>query len=315
MPVPFNPEYQAVKTAEELGKTDDLYIITKKDIKDNLLTIKDDIATKNSKELSPDVFGGPTEVEVGQVIEKTAEPGEYVQTMDGSILKVSTDGVGWLSSITVPANGVFYVKGFSVGNTDIWGESSGYENITVTEATPITLQKFDIELVDDKYPHLTWTTASETNCDYFSIERSFDGVSFDEIDRVDSKAENGTSRGPLSYEFTDKTEGLHGVVYYRFTQVDEDGTEKTYMIKSVDIKRKDLAPILSPNPVRSGGRVNLEIFDDKNNKYRIVNMNGQTMQEGKLSVGKKNALQLTGFPAGTYFIQIKEGEAVKLVVE
>ena len=211
------------------------------------------------------------------------------------------------------------VKGLAVGGPvtlhNASDSSDPDKNITIVEAgTPITLQKFDIELVEEKYPHLTWTTASETNNDYFAIERSFDGELFEQIDTVDSKAENGTSRGSLSYEYTDETEDLHGDVYYRFTQVDKDGTEKTYMVKSVDIEREDLSPVLSPNRVRSGESVNLEIFDDRNNAYSIVNINGQTMQEGKLSVGN-NSLSLTGFPAGIYSIQIKEGETVKLLVQ
>ncbi len=118
----------------------------------------------------------------------------------------------------------------------------------------------------------------------------------------------------MSYEYKDTTEGLHGVVYYRFIQVDKDGTEETYMVKSVDIKRDDLSPVLSPNPV-TNGQANVEYYGKDNTWYKVLNTNGQPLAYGEIKPGK-NALDIAHLKPGVYFVQIAgESQPLKLVVQ
>lgn len=65
---------------------------------------------------------------------------------------------------------------------------------------------------------LEWTTASETNSDYFIIERSEDGTIFYEIGEIKGA---GNSNSILKYEFKDSNPLT--VSYYRLRQVDFDG--------------------------------------------------------------------------------------------
>jgi hypothetical protein len=145
------------------------------------------------------------------------------------------------------------------------------------------------------------------------IERSFDGENFDVIDTLESKAKNGNSREKINYDYIDKTKGLHGTVYYRLAQVDKDGTKKTFKTKSVTIENKNMKPTLSPNPVKSGQSIKLEIYDKNQTQYSIVNKNGQSLASGKLEQGA-NILNTNNLPAGTYFIQIEGVKTVKFVV-
>ena len=66
---------------------------------------------------------------------------------------------------------------------------------------------------------LHWQTASETNNDYFTILRSFDGVHFEELDIVWGA---GTTTEFHNYEYFD-SEDKEGVVYYKLRQTDYDG--------------------------------------------------------------------------------------------
>jgi len=66
---------------------------------------------------------------------------------------------------------------------------------------------------------LSWSTSNEINNDYFAIERSTDGVSFDNIGETDGQ---GTSSHLSEYEFVDKAP-KDGSNYYRLKQVDYDG--------------------------------------------------------------------------------------------
>ena len=90
---------------------------------------------------------------------------------------------------------------------------------SATNPLPIELQKFDGETIDgDNY--LEWITASELNNDYFELQRSADGISYETIMRIEGQ---GTNTGRTTYQFTD-TNPLGGFNYYRLKQVDIDGT-------------------------------------------------------------------------------------------
>ena len=69
---------------------------------------------------------------------------------------------------------------------------------------------------------LTWTTATETNSDYFTIEKSATGDDFwEEIARVEAA---GNSTSETNYVYHD--EFADGLAYYRLSQVDVDARER-----------------------------------------------------------------------------------------
>src|SRR5690348_13807437 len=69
-----------------------------------------------------------------------------------------------------------------------------------------------------------WTTAAETNNDFFTIERTTDGINFDKVGTVKGA---GNSVFNINYEFTDPTP-LSGTSYYRLTQTSFDGTVNNF---------------------------------------------------------------------------------------
>ncbi len=88
---------------------------------------------------------------------------------------------------------------------------------------PVSLHHFSI-VCDKNTRSLEWSTSSEINNNYFTIERSEDGYSFEEIGRVDG---SGNSNALVSYEFVDQ-KAHYRDYYYRLKQTDFDGTTKTY---------------------------------------------------------------------------------------
>ena len=68
--------------------------------------------------------------------------------------------------------------------------------------------------------HLTWTTATEQNNDYFVIERSSDATVWTAFDLIDGV---GNSTSTTYYSTTDRNPH-EGVNYYRVKQFDFDGT-------------------------------------------------------------------------------------------
>ncbi|MEP7170130.1 MAG: hypothetical protein ABI855_12225, partial [Bacteroidota bacterium] len=70
-----------------------------------------------------------------------------------------------------------------------------------TSPLPVELLFFTAAPVDNKEVLCSWSTASEINNDFFTVERSKNGKSFEEVEKVKGA---GNSTKPLNYSFTDK---------------------------------------------------------------------------------------------------------------
>ena len=155
----------------------------------------------------------------------------------------SCKGNAWKESILIhnsTYDGVMYFQ-ISVNN---FGEDDVYiDDITITEAQPtalpITLLYFKVRNEGD-YNKLMWSTASETNNDYFLIDKTIDGSNFSPIHRVNGA---GNSTNQLYYEVNDYIV-FNGILYYRLKQVDFNGEETVYDLISVD-NRNELSPMLT----------------------------------------------------------------------
>jgi Secretion system C-terminal sorting domain len=161
-----------------------------------------------------------------------------------------------------------------------------------------------VELIDfqgietEKGITLSWTTASETNNDYFNIERSNDGRNFEKIGQVKG---NGTTNQQNHYRFGDKSRGG----YYRLTQVDFDGTTTSSNIISVKSK-KILENIKAyPNPASDHLTINYSSTQHETANYIIINQLGQIVLQGNLSV---NEVDISSLPMGVFTLKIGEDQ-------
>ncbi len=142
------------------------------------------------------------------------------------------------------------------GSGTITGATGGYTNEEVGDFTcpsfpctgsgalPVDLIDFYYEINNDVVT-LYWSTASELNNLGFSVERSFDGESFDQIAFIDG---NGTTNNLNNYNLTDLSFEMTGG-YYRLKQVDFDGAFEYSQILFIDHTSKltnDLK--IYPNP-------------------------------------------------------------------
>lgn len=83
---------------------------------------------------------------------------------------------------------------------------------------PVELINFNA-IINSNKVDITWSTASELNNDYFSVERSKDGVVFEEVVKVDGA---GNSTSIINY-FDVDYHPIVGVSYYRLKQRDFNG--------------------------------------------------------------------------------------------
>lgn len=101
---------------------------------------------------------------------------------------------------------------------------------------------------DNSQVDLTWATAMESNSNYFTVERSADGIGFDSVLRVATLAPNGNSDKRLDYSAYDLTP-LPGASFYRLKQTGIDGSIKYSGVVSVNFIQQTPLNIY-PNPSR-----------------------------------------------------------------
>lgn len=147
----------------------------------------------------------------------------FVKNASGSLTTVTTAPYSrlWL---TLPA-GLTQASFLVTVAANASGESWQIDDVELVKigVLPIDLIQFSAE-AGSSSNILTWETASETNNDYFLIERSTDAFSFEKIGTVDGA---GTTSSMQAYRWED-FDSCEGVIYYRLTQVDYDGIFETF---------------------------------------------------------------------------------------
>ncbi len=160
---------------------------------------------------------------------------------------------------------------------------------------------------------LIWTTASETDNDYFNIQKSMDGVIWNTIgDPIDGA---GTTDSERTYRFVDSR--ITDIVnYYRIQQVDFD-TKVTFseqiIVKSScyneDIKLGITE--LFPNPVANDELVYIKFYTDRGDSEAnivVTDALGRTIQDNKVTLKEgPNSLsfEAVNLSPGTYFVQVR----------
>ena len=166
-----------------------------------------------------------------------------------------------------------------------------FSNIFTLGNTPGGSNPLPVELVDFKANkinegvELKWTTASETNNDYFSIERSSDGEHFDEIGRINGSGNISFSK---TYSIIDH-QPEHGINYYRLKQTDYNGHFSHSSIEKVIFQKKQ-AMQLSPNPIQEDYViVKMNIAASSFLKINICDMNGSSVYTKEIKVEKNSS--------------------------
>ncbi len=198
------------------------------------------------------------------------------------------------------------------------GNGDGFSVTTITNSPlPISLVSFDAS-VNNGIVYLKWETSSEIENDFFMIERSKDGITFEPLTKVEGA---GTSTQRLNYQARD-TNPYHGTSYYRLSQTDFDGTISYFRVLVVRIE--DFAEItkLYPNPVERDALLHVDFFaeEDGHVKISIVDPAGLSTESQMVEV--KAGVNLFEFKphfksAGVHVIIIRareKAQALRLVV-
>lgn len=194
-----------------------------------------------------------------------------------------------------------------------------------TNPLPIKLISFTAKEDGDRVK-LDWVTASEENNDYFTVERSKDGLNFES---VLNKPGAGNSNSNLYYSDYDNNP-YTGLSYYRLKQTDFNGAFTYSPIEAVEFKgnKPTFDFTVFPNPASASFGDDIQVsaetegLEGERIVYTMVDMSGKIVatQDVKgngstlvLSIGNASA-----YKPGTYIVVAtvgKERISKKIIVQ
>ncbi len=174
--------------------------------------------------------------------------------------KANGDAVTTTGSCTGTNTGTIYSTAvltsfspFTFGNTGI-------------TALPIELVSFEAKLNSRKVD-LTWVTESELNNDYFTIEKTKNGVDFETVATLNGA---GTTTSISNY-FTIDENPYMGLSYYRLSQTDFDGHTQHFPLKSVSLENNFQNSFsIFPNPTKQGTNLNISLTVNENQSTELI---------------------------------------------
>ena len=214
-------------------------------------------------------------------------------------------GDGYVAPLNVTAGQGYYlmVNKWSAGGAGFtldWANSTASLDCNVL---PIELLSFEA-IQKKKQVVLSWTTATEINNEFFTIERSEDGENFRELSR---QMGAGNSNLPLQYQYIDE-KPLPGKSYYRLKQTDFDGKYTYSYMVAVNFS---ISNVFSIFPQPAADILHVYYNSDKNYTQELVFMDlrSREMLINSLSIEKGNnvlEIDISKLTPGFYIVKFKE---------
>jgi hypothetical protein len=240
----------------------------------------------------------------------TAENGTSIDIDFAGTLDVGGNVVIDEATSTANVNGNFVIGGTYSGPA-FTGDGTVTESGTIVYPVelPVDFLGMEVECSNGGYNTVTWKTASESNSDYFVLERSRDGIHWTEITELKAA---GTSNKENHYTHYDLGAGRYFEGYYQLTQVDYDGKFKIYDPVSVQCnKEAEYQVAVYPNPVTDKMLVTVYSLKSSHIEIDLTNLSGQILTQREFELKKgMNVFEfdLASYKKGLYIIYVKDEE-------
>lgn len=169
---------------------------------------------------------------------------------------------------------------------------------------PVEFSFFEVRRTASQI-QLEWITATETNNDYFVIQQSFDGSSWDSLGVVNGQ---GTSLSPkkYTYRFIQKA---NSEMFYRIKQVDFDGKTGYSEIRRLKVSTK-------PKLTFNNDFILIEnldlVGDEMYTQASLISVSGEVIRVQGEYEKSSIKFSLDGLPAG-FYVLTHGGHAYKIV--
>lgn len=163
---------------------------------------------------------------------------------------------------------------------------------------PVEFKDFTAEIDSYENVNLKWSTASEKNNAYFTIDKSKDGHNWKIVTEVKGAGNSSTTK---DYEAIDQRP-FEGISYYRLLQTDFDGKIKYFpIIRSIDNTYKGKHNIF-PNPTENTLHITGSI---KPLIIEVIDAQGRVLISKKISISdSENSLDVSILEQGVYYLKI-----------
>jgi hypothetical protein len=179
---------------------------------------------------------------------------------------------------------------------------------------PVELIYFSAYRVSN-FVNIDWSTASERENQHFVLEKSNDGINFEEIFRTKG---GGDSHRILNYNYRDESRNPNGIAYYRLVQYDFSGIKTYSQIISVEDDYEFLETELIPNPniENVSSKIIFNKVPNEEVTVSISDMNGVLLFES-IKKMEENKFEIpSNFSKGVYVVKVKAGDfyAIKRMI-
>ncbi len=221
---------------------------------------------------------------------------------------------------TVTAGNCYYyrVYAFRYGTDNINGNNfddsrgraynqTNFVFVNCLVVLPVELLSFDAKPLDNKVD-VSWSTASETNNDFFTLERSADAINFNSVATIKGA---GNSTQLIDYNYTDEAP-LDGTSYYRLMQTDFNGSSHFSEMIPVSTGAFSVSAVY-PNPATETLTIDLHFSQESTVEISVKNILGINVQSTTLSQKEGDrscTLQLASLAKGVYLLSIKSGNKI-----
>jgi len=165
---------------------------------------------------------------------------------------------------------------------------------------PVELISFKAE-PKENVVDIHWSTASETNNNYFEVEKSKDLINYVSVGKLSGK---GNTTQTSEYSMIDETP-FEGISYYRLVQYDFNGNSETFDPVAVNFENKaELGIQLWPNPAKDIINIQLSNFKDEMINLTVIDEMGRIIETltPEFNDASISQIQLNNYKAGVYTI-------------
>ncbi len=170
-------------------------------------------------------------------------------------------------------------------------------------ALPIMLLSFNAAS-RGKNVLIQWETASEENNQFFSIERSVDGQTFESIALLDGAGNSEVNR---AYQYIDH-KPLRGNSFYRLVDIDHNGNHNYSEVRSVSFSTPVIPLIGYPNPISGDNILRIKGGDNERHDVRILvsSLLGELVLDQRKTSVKYSDLKIDAqkWPSGIYMLRV-----------
>lgn len=212
---------------------------------------------------------------------------------------VLTSGPDLFTSVhNLQANTTYHIAIFEYNgfNQPLYLSPAKTFSFTTAGPVPVKLIGFQATVLN-KEVKLTWATVSEINSSHFVIQRSSDGIHFNNIGTIQAA---GNSQVTMHYTFFDKNP-LNGTSFYRLQQIDKDGQFEYSTVIRVHFQGAGIFSLES-NAVHDKLKIRSTALVNKTG-WKIINAAGQVVTKGLLSE-TTSLVDIATLPQGMYWLML-----------